>query len=383
MNVTTIAFVLGAMIAAPEFLRAQEISTSKIEVPEKTATPRKLTGSWNFKLGGLTVEEGKDETAAAALYFNIHFDYVFAPWLRAHVSPALNLFSSRVQERYDDDSTESRIWLPEGYLAAMPSDYLEFHAGALNQGFLGSSMLLSSLRSFPGAKVILKAGDKKSFEASLIAQETVPTSHSLNTEREQEEKLPEFQTQSLVLAGAVGEAFKWQASGGHFRFSNLPAKVVYESRRIGNVGVGENVPGNRFTYEHRGWFGTGELCFCFIPRVGLNLEVQGIHNTEAPDNAADAYLLGIGPDIDLGDYALELRYERYFIESEATVAYYNKSRFGHTNRDGDHLEATLRFKKEEFALFAEVYNSEPINVDPNQKDLQVYFIGVESNNAAF
>ncbi len=374
--------LLWGAVTAPVVSAAQTTETSVLRA-DVTPKAKKISGEWRFALAGVSVEEGKDSGAAAALYLSSNFNYRFTDWLNARISPAMNLFSSRMQERYDDDTFQGRVWLFDGHLIASPSPYFELKGGALNQRYHHTSMLVSGLRAFPGFQEIAKWDQNKSFTAALILQQAIPTSHTLNTEREREENLPTFNTETLSFSGENFGWLKWRANAGHFRWANIPAKVVFESRRIGNVGFGENVPNNRFQYAHEGWYSSSELCYCSDSAVNFAVEYERIHNTEAPGDAADAQLWGLGPNFNFGEHELDLRYRRYFVESDATVAYYNKSRYGNTNRIGHHLEATLKFKKEDFSIFAETYFAEPINRDPNQRDLTIFFIGVETEYAKF
>lgn len=382
MNFQVILIVLlGGLGLMP--LHAQELqgpATSALTY--EASIPKKWNGDWRFALGGITHTEGKDEGSAAALYVNSRFQYRLAPWVSARISPTLRMFSSRVQERFDDDTYQSGILLSEGYLSVEPVSFFEVRAGALNQGYLGTAMLVSSHRSFPGLQEIFKAqvGD---VDGRLIFQQAVPTSHSLNTEREREEKMPSFNTESVALSGKSFNWLKYEATAGHYAWTNIPAKVVYESRRLGNTGFGENVPSNGFLNGHEGFFATTEFCYCTDDAVNFVFEFQRIHNKSADSNAADAQAWGLGPNFNFGESTLDLRYRRFFIESDATVAYYNKSRLGHTNRIGHNVEVNWHFKKNEFSIVAEAYLSEPINRDPNQRDLTVIFIGVETDYAKF
>jgi hypothetical protein len=373
----------GAILLAPSFGFAAEGPATSALLSTEIEKPRKWSGDWNFAMLGISTEEGKDAGGAAALYGSARFDWRFTRMLHAKISPSVSLFSSRMQERYDDDSFQNRIWLYEGYLSLEPLKYFEARAGALNQRYHGTSMLVSGLRSFPGAQVIGKLPVGGDFEADLVLQRVVPTSHSLNTERENEEELPLFTTETLLLKGKTFGWLKWNTSLGHFRWSNIPAKVVFESRRIGNEGLGENIPGSVYRYAHEGYYGAGEFCLCTDNAVNFTVEYERIHNTEAASDAADAQLIGAGPNFNFGDYELDIRYRRYFIESDATVAYYNKSKMGNTNRIGDYLEVQLHFKKEDFWAFAEAYQADPINTDPNQRDLRLYLIGVATDYAKF
>lgn len=352
------------------------------DIPESQAAARKWSGQWNLNMGGISFQEGKDAGAAAFAWFSTDFNYKFSRWLQAGISPNLSLYSSRVQERYDDDTFQNRIWMLDAHLSLEPVEYFELRAGALNQGFLGSSMLVSSLRSFPGIQEIVKFKGEQA-EVKFIVQQAVPTSHTLNTERETQEKLPSFNTQTFTAKGKHFDLIEWKSTGGLFKWSNLPSKVAWDSRLSGAMGEGLEVADSRFTYDHQGWFGTAELCFCMDSKIDFIVEGQRIHNTKADSFAADAQSLGLGGRIRFGDRELDLRYRQFFIESDATIAAYNKSKYGHTNRAGDGLEASLAFKKDHFKIYAQGFRANPINRSEAQRDMSIYYLGVETDDAAF
>lgn len=333
-------------------------------------------------MGGITHEHGKDNEAAAFFYGGVKFDYQFKPWLNAHLSPRASIFSSRVQERYSDSGEESRLWMYDGYLSLDPIEYFQLRGGALNQGYHGTGLLVSSLRSFPGVQAIAKAG-VGDFKVALVVQQVIPTSHSLNTERESQEKLPFFTTQTLVVEGRHFNLIQWKGRAGLYNWSNIPDKVVADSRLIGNVGEGENVAGSRFLYDHQGWYLATDFCICGPYWLGGIIEFERVHNLKAPGDSADAQLIGIGPRMIFGEIEVDLRFRTYFSESDSTVAAYSKSKLGNTNRRGINLEANVNFKKEGFSIFAQNYQAEPINRDINQRDLSIIYLGVETEYAPF
>ncbi len=386
MKLIAFLTLIGGLFGAGGYaVQAQEIATSNLISPLPDAKKeRKWDGEWAFKIAGINKEEGKDEASAAALYLDLNFNYAYTEWFKARVSPRMNFFSGRSQERFDDDTLESRIWLSDAYVAFEPSEYFELRAGALNQRYQGSSMLISGLRSFPGIQEIIK-WEKSDLKARLVLQQAVPTSNSLNTERVNEEKMPSFNTQTLAIEGKNFGLLNWKVRGGLFSWGNIPAKVVFESRRLGNEGTGDLPANNVFLYDHRGWIFSGDACLCFNDKFSLMLEFERIQNTAAPDYAADAQLWGAGPRVDFGSLILDLRYRNYFIESGATVAAYNKSRYGNTNRVGHNVEASLEFKNHGFALVAEAYLAKRIflNADQTQRDLTFFLIGVETAYADF
>jgi len=356
-------------------------NTATLELKNDDIRPKPKL-EWALAMGGISYEHGKDNEGAAFFYGNLNFDYRFTPWMRAYLSPRMSIFSARVQERFGDSSDSSRVWMSDGYVAVDPIEYFELRAGALNQRFHGTSMLVSGLRSFPGVQQIgkIEIGEIK---AQVILQQVIPTSHSLNDSRETQEKLPTFMTQTLQLSGEHFGFFQWGTKAGLYDWSNIPAKVISESRLVGNVGTGENVGNSQFLYDHQGWFLSSAFCLCPSSWLGGVVEFERVHNQAAPSHSADAQMIGIGPKIQMGNLELDLRVRQYFIESDATVAAYSKSRYGNTNRRGYNVEATLNFKKERFAIFAEGYQAEPINRDPNQRDLAVYLLGVETAYAPF
>ncbi|HMN69105.1 MAG TPA: hypothetical protein PKC28_11245, partial [Bdellovibrionales bacterium] len=180
--------LVGILLLTP-LARAQVTGFSSLELNEEPGRERLWKGEWKFEIGGHKFEEGKDQGAAALLYFTGKFEYSFAWWLKARVTPRVDLFTSRVQERYDNDTYSNRLRLIEGVISIQPFQEVELNAGAINQRHLDSPMLVSGQRSFPGLQQVYQR-QFSAFGVELNAQQVVPTSTSLNTEREDEEALP-------------------------------------------------------------------------------------------------------------------------------------------------------------------------------------------------
>ncbi len=362
---------------------AEPSISSVISAPSVTESKRRTTGDYQLELGGVSEQEGKDTAEGSYVYFSSNFNFQLTPSFRIKVSPWARFFSTRSQERFSDTNSGSFIFLYDAYGAFEPTPWLEFRGGVMSQSYLRNSMLVSSYASFPGAQAIFKTRLGRQLESKFIASQTIPTSHSDNEDRQASEPLPRFTTLTGELAGTPFKNFEIKAVGGYFEWGQMPSKVVAKSRLMGNVGVGEITPGSKFLYEHKGFFGTAEACLCYDSNVGFVGEFRRIHNTEAPGDAADAQLFGFGPRVKWTGMEFNFRYRSFFIESDATVAGYNRSRFGHTNRIGDNLEASLHFKEQKFTLFFEMFKAKPLNSDPNQKNLELYYFGVETDNVSF
>lgn len=337
---------------------------------------------WDLNMGAGYANEGKDDGALVYLYGGLNADLNFHKILSARLEPRIRFFEGRDQARYDDDLMSNRFMVQNMYLALKPIEIFEFRAGAHSQRETGSNLLVSNLRSFIGFKEIAKWKMER-MEARLVAQQVIPSSHSTNTERAEKEPMPSFRTEALEFEGQLTN-FSWKATAGLFQWRNIPSKVVYESRIKGNEGTGDLVPGSRFRFEHQGWYSAGTFCWCpESANFGVVGEFQRFKNVRAPENASDGQLVGVGPKFIFGERELNLRVRSYFTESDATVAVYSRSRFGFMNRQGTNIEASLAFKDLGFSVYAESYTAGTINSDPNQRDMQEYYLGVETDHATF
>jgi hypothetical protein len=374
-----------ALLACGSLAPAQEASELRIK-PEKGEDlnePHKITASWNMEMGGKDFDEGKDQGAAAYLYFDTKFNWEMTPWLRARANPEVDIYSRRVQERFDSDDYADGIALAEAYLSLHTvGDLAEFRGGAINQGFLNDDMLVYDRRSFPGFQQLLNF-EFEHHKIILSAQQVVPTSYSLNDEREDREPLPVFNTQSIEFSGRELQLLDWRLNLGHYSWTNLPNKIAYQSSLTGNSVLGD-APDNAFRYQFDGYFGGLEVCACMQDSpLQVVAEFQRIANKRAASGFGDAQMVGIGPRYHLGEYELSLRYRHYFIERDATVSAYNRSFLGNSNRVGDNVRVGVEFLRRHFAIFGEYDNALTIRQDPNQFTFTAFRLGVETNYAPF
>ena len=359
-------------------------SASFLKLEPVSARPFNFTGNWKFDIGGGNAQEGKDTWSAGYLYFWSNLDFKFNSQLRAHILPYGRLYGGRAQERWDDDSLDSRVGVGDAIVAWEPLKVVELKGGIHSQSIVNQPMLVSNLRSFPGAQEIFKA-EAYGVTGRLIFQQVIPHSYSLNTERMKQETLPWFKTEHAEIEGKQFGWLEWKAKGGLYEWSDIPSKVAFESIRLGNSGDNATVANSRFNFRHQGWFGGGSLCYCANDSsVNLIGEFDRVHNSRAPGNAADAQMWGLGPKIKWKGTELTVLYHSYFIESDATIAAYNKSRLGNTNRIGHHLEASLHFVDQHFMLYAEMYQAKPINDrDVDQRNMQQFYLGLETDYVSF
>jgi hypothetical protein len=352
--------------------------------PPADSRPFKFKGNWQIDIGGFNSQEGKDTASAGYLWFDSNLDLSFHKTLNAHIEPVARLYGGRAQERYDDDSLVSRAGVNDAHISFQPVWPVELKGGIHNQKIVDNTMLISRWRAFAGTQEIFRAKAGQ-FEGRIVLQQVIPNSHSLNTEREKQEALPWFRTEHIEVGGKHWKWLEWKTKAGRYEWSDIPAKVVYESVRTGNApGATPTVAGSRFAYEHKGWFAGAEACLCSDFPIGLAVEYDRIRNRQAPKNSADAQRWGVGPKIKWPGNTLSVLYRSFFIESDATVSAYNSSRLGGTNRIGDSLEFKLHFERLHFTLYAEAYRAKPINTrGTQQRDMETYYFGLETDYANF
>lgn len=340
-----------------------------------------IEGDYSLNLGGASIQEGKNTLEGAYLYFSPNFTIRLMPELKAKISPWGRFISARIQDRFNDDEDTGFIFLNDAYLAYSPAEWVEVRGGMLSQSVLRTSMMVSSYASFPGGQLRLTNPAGKDLRLTTVFQYLIPTSQSGTADRDRSEKTPAFRTAHAELDYTGLSGWEFGVYGGYYQWDNLPSKVAIKSATRGNANVdGELV--TRFTSGFRGFFGGAEACYCKA-RYGFGFDFKRMRNIEAQDYSADGQMVGGGPRLKWKDVELDLNFRSYFIESDATVAYYNRSRLGHTNRVGENAEAVLRFPKNKFALYFEMFNARPISRDDNQRNLQAYFFGVETDNVSF
>ncbi len=383
----TTRLVVLALLQIGLTARAESLSTSKIKTDSAVIPDRKWSGEWQFEIAGEQLNHGKDEGTAAAFFLKTNFEYRFAPWLKAIAKPRLDFYSSRLQERYESDDYKSRIRLTEFVLSVNPIEQVELHAGAPSLEYLNSPMLISKRRTWPGVKAIVGqelSNHDHSVKGQFVVQHSIPTSYSLNVDRQDKEQLPTFDTQSIHLSGKHLDLVEWKAYGGHFNYSNLPSKVAYESRFGGNSVIGDEPASARFVSGYDGFFGGFEICGCASALwVQPVFEFQRITNQRAGAGLGNGEMWGVGPRMIFGDTVLDLRYRRFFIEKDATVAAYMTSFIGNTNRMGDDVEFKLNFRDKKFAIVGEWANAVPIRDNLIQQTVTSIYLGVETHYAPF
>ncbi len=335
--------------------------------------------SWFLRSGFEGRAEGRDDGFASVLWVGGNFEMPFTDIFSIEASPYIAYYSARVQERFRDDTYDGRVGLNYGHLSLVPLNGLTLRAGAISQMHINNSQMISSFRSFPGGFAEYRLWSDQSLSGGLRAQYVIPTSASLNTERQDRETLPTFDTQSLFL-DFIEPNYRISAQAGRYSWSAQPAGVAFDSANAGNRAPNtDNVAEARLASGFTGWFGDLEGTYTFDEQeVTAGAKFKRFHNAHAPSNFADSQRASVLGRKDYKEYGFELELGNFFSEADATVARYSSSGFGNTNRKGNFAEARLNLKKYRFFVDARWTQADVISNTSAQDDMTNFSLMVES-----
>lgn len=327
--------------------------------------------TWSLTSGFESRTEGKDEGFASLLRAKASFIFPFTKSFKLEAEPYVEFYSSRVQQRFDDDSYQDRFGLSYAHLGLTPLEGLEIRGGAISQSHISNSQLISGYRSFPGGFAEYSRTLTQGLQVGLRGQYVVPTSSSLNTERESKEELPLFQTQSVFLNFNDEKDISARVQMGRFQWSDLPAKIAFDSTRAGNTtsGDGSFGPESKLRYEYAGWFGSFDGAYTFFNDLKAGARFKRFQNQKAPANLADSQWMSLYGSYPLGNYGFEFEIGSFFSEGDSSISRYASSGKGNTNRKGEEVSAKLDLKKYQFFLSAVYTKANLINSNSYQDNM--------------
>ena len=323
----------------------------------QNAFKKNLEGLWKFELGYGSYEENKDDTKVVGLGLGLKSVYHFTPSLRAKANLALQLESSRAQERFAT-TDPSPLVLQEAILDWDVLDSLKINIGALSLEEVYSESLISSSSSFPGIKekVYFKLSE---FELSLSAYQTIPTSRSSNDQRTKKEPMPYFFSQSLQAKYLGSSSFQSKIYLTHYSFLDLPARVAEASHLLGNT-VADTGPSSQFVYEFDGLSWGGDAKWKASSTLTLGSQLSMIQNNSSPSASNRGQTWKLYASFQLPKILLRSYYTSFFSESDVSPAVYGSGSIGH-NRVGNGGGFQVVFTDLGLQLTGQYTKSRPIN----------------------
>lgn len=312
---------------------------------------------WKTNLGYQTFESLTDSSSIAAGGFTFEGKGKLANELALKLNAQMKFESGTTQSLYRELDQNNGFFIREAYADYRPFSFLRLKAGAISQKYLNAPLLVSQ-RSFPAIveKLYIK---RENTSIILSAQQAIPTSSSFDQERSDKEPQASFQTQTLEGRIILGN-LKMKGFITNYQFKNLPSKVAFESSIFGNTVPDNDVGFSNFVFDYAGQVLGAEANLKF-GAYEYGAGVQQIENKKAIEKFNTGRLGFIRALIPLGDDELEAKFERFFNESDSSVAYYNSALYGHNNRVGYSAFAKYSFRNRGFSINLGYVNSDVIN----------------------
>ena len=290
---------------------------------------------WKMHLNGFLLEDDITYIQMAQTRINAKVLTQFTHFFFASAEFELFAGSGSIQSIYQRlGEGLNGIIQREVFLLLKPTDWLSLQVGIINQRFLQAPLLLGDI-PFPSAveNITLFKGEEHSL--SLSFQQALPTvfsdDHSISAQ--ELAKAPLFITGSFFWNYDPKNYYKITFNSTFFHYNPLPDDIAQASSFYGNTVEGSP---NQFTYDYTGFYVGMEPSFQVFPNLGVKLKVHYIRNIrEMPADLNQGILYSLQVPFDITENFRITPVLEYFInQPDSSVAYYNSSRYGNSDRTG-------------------------------------------------
>lgn len=350
-----------------------------LQAPAVNKNPRikesRFSAEWKLRLGGNQFNDEQSQHKFVDLRFDLRSKYILAPTLTLDLQPSIRLVSGQSQSIDGADNMENKIILNQAALHWSLFNMSTLSAGALNQRYLHSSMLMDDM-VFPAARASIEIKNG-AFESKIGAETAIPTSSSLSTNTRELEPTPSLNTAFLSMKWSQNNFF-WKNNIGYYLFNNLPSSVAQQSMLLGNSVKSISDAQYSFNYQHQGIEAFTELQIPVFQSFDLLASADYLSNDKVNSQEGQATrYLGGGTVHFLGGIDWTLKGGVFSVAPEAAVAYFNSHSF-ETNRQGFTIESTLAFKPEAFKIGVQYSEAEVIFKNPIQTREKSVIIKLET-----
>ena len=342
-----------------------------------------FTGNYLWSLEGQQVEEQDVLSSSTLTSFSVvaNLKNKLTNNFFLHFSPGVFFTSARAQDLVLYKRPSNSFFANQAKMSFRPLYALQLQAGAINQGFLKNSQLVSG-RAFPSAKLKLRMLPKEwKSQIFLEAQQAIPTSYTFSTEAQDEEETPSLRTYGFGYRFMPVREFKVSLGGYYYEYSNLPQVVAVESELLGNTVNKFSSQTAAFEYDFKGLSGYGSVDLklgSFDATVGGTF----IQNTEALDGLNQGYsIFGSGKIHLASDSLVGMSVTHFRVEPDTSPGYYNSSTQPN-NRLGFSYKLFYRFKKSNFQINGKFSTMTPIYEDDLMGERSIFLLSVESLGAS-
>lgn len=362
-------------------LATQAWSQDQVQTQISTSLPKKkeekFQADWRLRMAGQDFKDEQSQAKYVDLRLDLRSKYLLTSSLSLDLQPSIRLVSGQAQTIDGADKMENKILLNQAAAHYTPFNNLRLSAGALNQKFMHTGLLVDEI-AFPAARLV---GSMKTeaFETGLALETAIPTSTSLSTNTKELEATPSLNTAALLVKWQANKDTFWKTNIGYFMYNNLPSSVAQQSLLLGNMKI-SNASDAQYSFlnKFQGIEASTELQIPVSTRLDLIAQVEYLHNDKVASEDADAIKYLIGTNIQMSrnlDWTIKAAY--FSVAPEAAVAYFNARNY-ETNRVGYGAETYFSFKKEGFKLGVQYKDAEVMYANPVQSREKAVTIKLET-----
>lgn len=355
---------------------AQGQSTLLLSDDNATPAPHQLQVEWRVSLLGYESNDINTESNLVGVSIDLRSLYYLNSSLFIDLQPSLRFAAGSYQSFEGADNEGNSFVLHQAAVHYRPSSFFNLSAGALNQHSLHTSLLMNEDLAFPGARFDSE-GNLGNWSSGISAESAIPTSTSLSSNTNSLEATPNFNTLALHVNWMPSKMLYWKNSVDYFQFTNLPSAVAQQSMLLGNDVTQVSDADYAFNYQFAGIEAHSEVKFP-VSIFDLGFGGEYVENKEAPSSLNSAYKVYVFTGVPItSSMDLGFKASRFSIAPDAVVAYFNSWDY-EANRVGYSLEASLRFKKEKFAVSMKYSDAQVMYLNPNQSEAHILYIRLET-----
>jgi len=329
----------------------------------------------SFGLGGVKADSSLNKASVMGVNIGADAEHKLSENLNVKISGGMN-----VQTGSSTTARENNIYKPgnsnylkEAKISYTPFNIIDLEAGVINQSNLDAPLLVSS-KGFIAAKEGLnyKILDTK---ISLFAMQSIPNNRNLSQRIDVEEDGdPRFFTETLKIDQIlyIGEL---SLSATHFAYSDISNAVAYESILLGNSGSPINKGNGVLNSEYQGWHLGANYQVSLNKNLVLKTKFNHLSNTAIKENNT-GHIAALGLSYTSGAHNYYGELANFKIESDASIAYYNSSKYGLANKEGNKVLLGYANSESNLNVTAEAIQNKEINENIYQSDETIFILSL-------
>lgn len=342
--------------------------------------PKRTQTFWNSELSGTSFRDEVTQSESVRFSAGLKASHQLAPQIITQVEGKLDMTSANVQSVFDDYRPRNGLVLNQGVVIWVPVKWFDFKAGAINQGYLNSPLLLSE-RAFPATlQQFYFNNDSNTRGLRLVFQQAIPTSETLGTRTTEKEPTPYLFTQTVAAHQSLWDQFHILGSMTYFDFSRLPSEIARESRLYGNSVKPSGPFTAEFDYGFSGIASQIQVRHRFHRSWQWRVGYSYLENSAAPADINKGQIVSLWlNNYNLNDVVLIGRVDYFINQSDSSPAAYNSGFYGHNNREGMAYELRSDFQNYGFFIRARYVHNRAIDEVPFQHPQNYFLVSFGTN----